>query len=34
MVGWSVFYATVTAIAALVIGSLLLIIGSFARNAK
>ena len=34
MVGWSVFYATVTGIAALVVGSILLIIGSFLRNAK
>ena len=34
MVGWRVFYATVTGIAAFVIGCVLLIVASFMRNAK
>lgn len=34
MVGWRVFYATVTGVAAFVLGCILLIIGSFLRNAK
>lgn len=34
MVGWSVFYATVTAAVAFVVGCLLLIIASFMKNAK
>lgn len=34
MVGWSVFYATVTATVAFVLGCLLLIIASFMKNAK
>ena len=33
-VGWSVFYATVASAVAFVVGSLALIIGAFARNAK
>ena len=34
MVGWRVFYATVTGIAAFVVGCILLIIASFMKNAK
>ena len=34
MVGWSVFYATVTGAVAFVIGSVLLIVASFMKNAK
>ena len=34
MVGWSVFYATVTGAVAFVVGSVLLIVASFMKNAK
>lgn len=34
MVGWSVFYATVTGAVAFVLGCLLLIVASFMKNAK
>ncbi len=34
MVGWSVFYATVTAAVAFVLGCVLLIVASFMKNAK
>lgn len=34
MVGWSVFYATVTGAVAFVMGCLLLIVSSFMKNAK
>lgn len=34
MVGWRVFYATVTGIVAFVIGCVLLVVASFLRNAK
>lgn len=34
MVGWSVFYATVVGVVGFVVGSLVLVIGSFLRNAK
>lgn len=34
MVGWKVFYATVTAAAALVLASVILIIGAFLRSVK
>lgn len=34
MVGWRVFYATVTGIVAFVVGCILLIVASFLKNAK
>jgi hypothetical protein len=34
MVGWRVFYATVTGVAAFVLGCILLIVGAFLKNAK